>query len=144
MKPSVPETGIVIAIDDGMAKVMLQGGEACRGCGQAKIGLCKSAGLSMIIKARNTLNANIGDRVIVGIDEGIRIRGYLLAFVIPLLSLVAGTILGLLTVEPLHIRGLEVISGFSGLIAGSFFSLKRLKRLDKESNLIVKSIISEY
>lgn len=141
MKPSVPETGIVVAIDDGMAKVMLQGGEACRGCGQAKIGLCKSAGLTMIVTARNTLNANIGDRVIVGIDEAVRLKAYGLAFMIPLFSFIVFAAVGLIAGQYLSINGLEVISSFAGLAISSVISYRRLKALDKESSLIVKSVL---
>lgn len=140
MKPTVPESGVVISTDKGMAQILLQGGEACKGCGQAKMGLCKASELSMIIIARNTLNATVGDRVIVGIDETVKLKGYLLAFIVPLLSLLAGAILGHLAGRLFNIPDFEVISGFSGLIAGSVISLKQLKRLDSKSSLVIKSL----
>mgnify|MGYP001026415810 FL=1 len=142
MKPSVPERGIVIAVDGSMAKVMITGSEACRGCGQAKIGLCRSAGLNMVVIAKNVPGAKSGDMVIVGIDEKIRLRGYIFAFIIPLISLLAGTSIGLITSFYLSIKGLEVLSGFLGLAIGSYLSLKRLRRLDKEESLIIKSILN--
>jgi len=142
MKPSVPERGIVIAVDGSMAKVMITGSEACRGCGQAKIGLCRSAGLNMVVIAKNVPGAKSGDMVVVGIDEKIRLRGYIFAFIIPLISLLAGTSIGLITSFYLSIKGLEVLSGFLGLAIGSYLSLKRLRRLDKEESLIIKSILN--
>ncbi len=141
MKPSVPETGIVIGIDNGFARVMLQGGEACRGCGQAKIGLCRSSGLNMVVTVKNTLNAGIGDTVIVGIDDRVRMKGYLLAFVIPLISFLVGSVAGLIAGIYLSLKGLEVVTGFAGLITGSILSLKRLHRLDRESCLVVKAVL---
>ncbi len=142
MKPFVPEKGLVVSVDGTVAKVMLTGSEACRGCGQAKIGLCKSAGLNMVVIAKNVLGAKSGDMVVVGIDEKIRLRGYLLAFIVPLISLLAGTSIGLIASLYLSIKGLEVLSGFLGLAAGSYLSLKRLRRLDREESLIIKSILN--
>ncbi len=141
MKPSVPERGLVVALDGDIAKVMLQGGEACRGCGQAKIGLCRSAGLSMIVTARNTLNANIGDTVIVGIDEAVRLKAYALAFMVPLFSFIGGAVLGVMAGPYLSIKGLDIISAFGGLVISSIISYRRLKSLDASSSLIVKSVL---
>ncbi len=142
MKPTVPERGIVIAVDGSVAKVMITGSEACRGCGQSKIGLCRTSGLNMIVIAKNLPRAKSGDVVVVGIDEKIRLKGYLLAFIVPLISLLAGTSIGLMVSLYLSIKGLEVLSGFLGLAIGSYFSLKRLRRLDREESLIIKSILN--
>lgn len=131
----------MVAIDNGMAKVMLQGGEACRGCGQAKIGLCKSAGLSMIVTVRNTLKANIGDRVVVGIDETVRLKAYALAFMVPLFSFIVCAVAGVIAGRYLSIKGIEVISSFTGLVISSIISYRRLKSLDEKSSLIVKSVL---
>ncbi|MCX7793670.1 MAG: SoxR reducing system RseC family protein [Thermodesulfovibrionales bacterium] len=142
MKPSVPERGLVVAVERDMAKVMLVSGEACRGCNQARIGLCRAADLSIIVAVKNTLGARIGETVTIGIDEGIRIRGYLFAFIIPLLSLFLGTIIGVFYNNIFPIKSLDVISGFLGLFAGSLFSLRSLKRLDSKSYLVIRSILS--
>ena len=49
MKPSIPEIGTVIRLQGDIATVMLKGGESCKGCGQAKIGLCKAGGTTMML-----------------------------------------------------------------------------------------------
>lgn len=141
MKPSIPETGIVIALHGDMAKVMLKGGEACKGCGQAKMGLCKSADLNMIVEAKNIINARVGDIVVVGIHESTRLKGYLLAFVVPLISLFSGALAGMFLSRYLFIKGLDVFVGFGALIVALYFSLLRLNKLDRESSLVVKAIL---
>jgi sigma-E factor negative regulatory protein RseC len=142
MKPSIPEIGTVIRLQGDIATVMLKGGESCKGCGQAKIGLCKAGGTNMVLIAKNHIGAKIGDSVTVGIDKGTKTKGYFLAFIIPLLSLILGTLAGYVIGEHLSIPSLDVMAGFITLSFVSFFSFRRLKILDSSSSMVIKSVIS--
>jgi hypothetical protein len=44
MKPAVTESGTIIRLDGDNALIMLEGGRACKGCGAAKMGMCKPKG----------------------------------------------------------------------------------------------------
>ncbi len=143
MKPSIPEIGTVIRLQGDTATVMLKGRESCKGCGQAKIGLCKAASTNMMLTVKNPVGAKVGDSVTVGIDKEIKTKGYFLAFIIPLLSLIFGALSGHVIGRQLSIPSLEVVSGFIALLFVSFFSFRRLKILDSSSSMAIKSVISD-
>lgn len=143
MKPSIPEIGTVIRLQGDSAVVMLKGGESCKGCGQAEIGLCKAGGTTMVLTAKNQIGAKVGDSVTVGVDAATKTKGYFLAFIIPLASLVLGTLLGHIIGEYFLISSFEVLSGFITFILVSFFSFKRLKILDSSSSMVIKSVASD-
>lgn len=142
MKPSVPETGMVVSIEDGMAHIVLQSGDSCRGCGAAKMGLCKPAGNQSVLTAKNTADAVAGDIVKIELDAGIQTKGYLLAFIIPLFSLIAGAVAGNILSGYLSFPALDIVAGFAALIIASLYSLMRLKRLNASSMMVIKKIIS--
>ncbi|MDI6801247.1 MAG: SoxR reducing system RseC family protein [Thermodesulfovibrionales bacterium] len=143
MKPSIPETGKIIRLEGDTAVVMLHGGESCKGCGQAKIGLCKSGELGRMLNVKNTRNAKPGDTVKVGLNEDVKKKAYLLSFIIPVISLIAGTLAGYFAGRQLSIPSLDVISGFIAFIFATLFSLKRLKALDAASSMVIKEIVSD-
>jgi sigma-E factor negative regulatory protein RseC len=143
MKPSIPEIGTVIRLQGDSAVVMLRGGESCKGCGQAKIGLCKAASTNMMLNVKNHIGANIGDSVIIGVDKETKAKGYFLAFIIPLLSLIFGALAGHIVGKHLSMPSLEVMAGFVTLLLVSFFSFRRLKILDSSSSMSIKSVVSD-
>ncbi len=143
MKPSIPETGTVIRLQGEMATVILKGGKSCKGCGQAKIGLCRAGETNMVITAKNPIAAKVGDSVIVELDRPTMTKGYFLAFIIPVLSLIFGTLAGHIVGKYLSIPSLEVMVGFMTFFLVSFFSFRRLKILDSSSSIVIKSVISD-
>ncbi|GAB4409314.1 MAG: hypothetical protein OHK0032_04860 [Thermodesulfovibrionales bacterium] len=142
MKPSVPEIGKVVRLDGETAAIILQGGESCRGCGAGRLGLCKPSGNISMLTAKNTIGASVGDEVKVGLNKDVHKRGYLLAFIIPLSSLVVGTLAGYIMGRYLYIPSLEVFTGFTAFLLTSLYSFKRLKRLDNSSTMEIKEIVS--
>lgn len=143
MKPSIPEIGTVIRLQGDIATVMLKGGESCKGCGQAKIGLCKAGGTTMMLDAKNFIGAKAGDTVTIGLDKGIKAKGYFLSFIMPLASLILGTIIGHIIGEYLSIPQMEVIAGFGIFLLVSFYSFKRLKVLNDSHFMVIKSVVSD-
>lgn len=142
MKPSVPETGMIISLEGDKAHIILQSSGSCKGCGAAKLGLCKPAGNMSALSAKNTLGAVVGDIVKIELDSGVQTRGYFLAFIIPVFSLIIGTIAGYVIGGYFSIPALEAVLGFIALFLTSFYSLKRLKRLNASSTMVIKEIVS--
>lgn len=142
MKPTVPETGRVIKLDRDMAVVMLHGGESCKGCGAAAIGLCKASGLTATLTVKNTKHAVPGDTVTVALDKSVQRRGFLLAYGIPVICFMGGTILGYVMGREFSMPSLEVITGFASLLLSGAYSLRKLKKLDERSSMMLKEIVS--
>jgi len=143
MKPSVPETGRVITAGEGSAVVMLEGGKSCKGCGAAKIGLCRSGGMSLFLTVRNALMARPGDRVMIGIDAKTRRTGFLLAYVIPLAAFMGGALAGHIMGVRLDLPSLDILGAFALLFIGAAVSLTKLKALDRTSRMEIQRIISD-
>jgi positive regulator of sigma E activity len=143
MKPTVPETGTVLKTDGDTAVVLLTGGGSCKGCGAAKMGLCSMGKKSMMLNAANAAGAHTGDTVVVGIDEAVRWKGYALAYLLPLFSLVTGSFIGHLAGGYLAIPFLDAVTGFSAFLATSAFTLLRLRKLDRTCRMTIKTVLSD-
>lgn len=140
MKPSIPEIGTVIRIEDGLATVMLNGGDSCRNCSAGKLGICKPSGNVSIINAIAEEGINPGDSVRVTLDSATQSKGMFLAFIFPLFSLFAGTLAGYLINRWLAIPYIEVLAGFLSFLITSYFTLRKLKRIDSNVRLSLKKI----
>lgn len=140
MKPSIPETGTVIKVDNGLATVMLSGGESCKNCSAGKLGICKPSGNISVITATVAEGINPGDSVRITLDSAMQSKGMFLAFIVPLLSLLAGTVAGYVIGRELSISYIEVITGFLSFLIASLITLKRLRRIDSSVRLSVKKI----
>ncbi len=132
----------MIRLEGDRALVLLRGEESCKGCGAAAIGLCKASGITATLSVKNTRHALPGDTVTVALDRSIQRRGFLLAYGIPLISFVTGSLAGHVAGTELSIPSLEVIAGFASLLLSGAFSLRRLKRLDNSSLMTIKQIVS--
>lgn len=143
MKPTVPETGTILKLEGDMATVILQGQPSCKGCGAGKIGLCRAGGGSMILTARNVAGGNPGDKVQIGIDKSVRRRGYLFAYLIPLLSFLGGALAGHIIGNYYPIGLLDVMAGFLALVIMTIYSFRRLRKLDMTHKLVITKTISD-
>jgi positive regulator of sigma E activity len=142
MKPTVPETGVVIKLEGQDAVVMMTGHGSCKGCGQAALGLC-NAGKPLMVRAKNIAGANIGESVKIGIDRNVQIKGYALSFGIPLFSLIGGSTAGYAASFYFAMPAIDVLAGFISFAAASALSFKRLNKLDAEEHLIIKTIVRD-
>jgi positive regulator of sigma E activity len=141
MKPTVPEIGTVLRLEDKNAVIRLKGGKACKGCGMAAIGLCRAGDTSMLLTARNNIDAGVGDTVIVGLDRETKRKGFLMAYFVPVSGLITGALAGWMLGELLSLPHLDALGGFSILSLASFFSFKKLKQLDNDHTMDVRKII---
>ena len=126
-----------------MAVVFFRGAESCKGCGAAAIGLCKASGLTATLRVRNTRRAIPGDTVTVALDKSIQRKGFLLAYGIPIVCFVGGSVLGYVIGREYSIPSLDVIAGFASLLLSAVWSLRRLKKLDSSSVMTIKEIVSD-
>lgn len=91
MKPTVPETGTIIRIEGENAVIRMKEDKACKGCGMASIGLCRAGDTSMSLTAKNIANAHVGDTAEVALDRRTKVKGYCMAYLMPVFSLLSGT-----------------------------------------------------
>jgi positive regulator of sigma E activity len=140
MKPTIPDTGTIIRLEGENAVISMKGGESCRKCGAAAIGLCKG-GLMQVLTVKNAKRARVGDTVKIGLVQGTQFKGYLLAYVIPSAALVFGAVGGHFLGTYAGFPPLDVIAGFTSLIVASFFSLRRLKRLGSSSSIEIVNVL---
>lgn len=121
----IEETAQVVATEGEFVWVETQRQSTCGGCA-ARQG-CGTATLAKVlgnrrtrVRAINRDGAQVGDRVVVGIDETALIRGSLAVYAVPLLGLLAGAVLGGLLSERLLVDGeaLTLGLGIAGLSGG--------------------------
>lgn len=75
----------------------------------------------------NPIGAGVGERVIIGLEEAALLRSSLVAYVVPLVLLIAGAIAGGMLVSPAYSDAYAAVGALLGLIAG-FGSLKWINR----------------
>lgn len=140
MKPSIPDTGTVIKLEGVNAVISMKGDGSCRKCGVAALGLCKG-GLMQVVTVKNAKQARVGDTVKIGLVRGVQYQGYFLAFVIPPAALLFGIVGGHFLGTYAGFPPMDIIAGFVSLFAASFFSLRRLKRLDACSSIEIVNVL---
>ena len=106
------------------------------------MGLCKT-GLMQVLTVKNTERARVGDAVKIGLVQRTQYTGYALAYVIPSAALVLGMVGGHFLGTYAGFPQLDIIAGFFSLIVVSFFSLRRLNRLDASSSIEIVSVLSD-
>jgi len=106
------------------------------------MGLCRG-GLMQELTVKNSKHARVGDTVKIGLVQRVQYTGYFLAYMIPSAALVFGTAGGHFLGAYTDFPALDVIAGFFSLIVVSFFSLRRLKRLDSSSSIEIVQVFSD-
>lgn len=142
MKPSIPDIGTVIRLDNGNAVIRMKHEGSCYKCGAAAMGLCKG-GLMQEMTVKNTMSARVNDTVKIGLVRRVQYAGYILAFVIPAAALVLGIIAGHVLGDHTGVPSLEIITGFVAMLLAGFFSLRRLKRLDASHSIEIVQVITD-
>lgn len=131
----IEERAEVTAVNSPYAQVVTQRRSSCSGCSTKG---CGTGALSELFAARsqemkvlNPIDAHPGDHVVIGLDEGALLRGSLAVYLVPLLTMIAGGVLGeVLAPSLLPAQGSEYLSlpaAFAGLAAG-FFWVRRFGR----------------
>lgn len=139
------ETGLVIKIEGNKAFVAVEKSSACEGCPAGSI--CKPSDEGSIIEAINEAQANIGDRVTVSFKAFSYLKGSIIVYGIPAISLIAGAIIGKEVLKEAVNLDPDLLSAIGGLgalgisfLAVKFFSKKLEKK--KEYIPVVERILS--
>jgi sigma-E factor negative regulatory protein RseC len=121
----IEESGVVVSVAEGSAKVRSRRRDACGGC--AVNGACGTSLLArflgrkpMLLEAHNPIGAEEGEEVIVGMPEGALLEASFVAYLTPLLAMICGGIAGGYVAElaaPAHAEGLSVLGGIGALAA---------------------------
>ncbi|BAO44052.1 SoxR reducing system RseC family protein [Thiolapillus brandeum] len=118
------EEGVVLEINNGLAEVLTQRKSACGSCA-AKNGCGTSLVESLFPQrsraflAKNEVGAKEGDQVILGLDEAALQMASLLVYLVPILGLIAGAMLGTWLGSKLATGYVEILSILGG--SGGFF-----------------------
>lgn len=89
------EQGIIVKTGVGTALIKTQRSTACDGCASKKS--CHGGGADeteTFIEAENTIGAHVGDRVVFSIGAASVIKAGVLIYLVPILSFIAGVVLG--------------------------------------------------
>ena len=124
----ITEQGVIEEIVQQKAVVRIQKSSACAGCDSR--GSCMAMeDKTMLIELANELQANVGDRVELGMRSGSLIKLSLLIYFFPVIGFVAGAFIAAAWAESLHIDS-TTASLLGGIIvmAITFFVLKWLNR----------------
>ena len=122
----IEETAVVTKKLNSEVQLEIERRTACgicgqtRGCGNATFG--KMLGHQQgVITAQNTIDANVGDRVVVGIEEKVFLNATFLLYVLPLIAMFVGAGLAELLFDQ---EFLVILGAIIGLFLG-FLGVKK-------------------
>jgi len=131
----IEESGEVTAVNPPYAMVVTQRSGNCNSCSTKG---CGTRSLNELFAARsqemrvlNPIDARVGDQVVLGIEEGALLSGSLAVYILPLLTMIAGGVVGEILAPALSFpyasEYLSLPAAFMGL-AGGFLWARRLGR----------------
>ena len=120
---------IVEIVDSVTAKLQLKRYSACASCGKCAT---TSEEKDIIVEVDNTIGAKLGDRVEVNMETVNVLKAAFMAYTIPLLALLVGTIGSFYILKLINItNNIEVLSGGIGLVF-TFIAFLILKKNDRK------------
>lgn len=139
----IEETATVVAIDGEDALLQTQRKSACQSC-SVKQG-CGTSVLAKVVGRRssqilikNTLDASVGDELIIGIDDNALVKGSLLIYAMPVILLLLGALVGEFWAKSNNLNAelVSIIGGCLGFGLSMFFirSILSRSRLHAEIN----------
>ena len=110
----ITENAIIVSIDNGQTWIETQRKSVCGQCSASKG--CGTSVLSKVIgnklskmKAINKINAQVGDEVVVGLNEKSLLKGAFMIYMLPLLFLFLFSFFGQLISQNLQIQNSELL-----------------------------------
>ena len=120
---------VIVQVDGPYALVRAEQTGSCKlckgeGCGSAKLSrlFCNKP---RQFQVNNPINAGVGDEVVVSTAEGAVLRGIGLVYLMPLLCMVIGAMLGGVLAQSAQHDGSAATGALAGLVAG-FLLVKRI------------------
>ncbi len=129
----IEENGIVVATTGEEAWVETSRGSSCGSCSAKG---CGTGALSQVLgrhtqklRVKNPIGATSGEGVVLGIDESALLRGSLAVYLVPLLALLGGGLLGEALAHALGIagEGMTILSAIAA-VSLSLWWLRRFNR----------------
>lgn len=121
---------IIDIVDNRTAKMIMQRHSACASCG--KCSKLSSECQDLVVEVDNSIGAKKGDHVEVSMESVQVLKATMLAYLVPLIFLLVGTILTYYILDLIKFSGpIEVISGVVGLICTGISYLLLRKNDDK-------------
>lgn len=133
----IEERAEVTAVNPPYAMVVTQRRSSCSGCSTQG---CGTGALSQVFAARsqemrvlNPIDARAGEQVVLGLEEGALLRGSLAVYIVPLLTMLAGGVLGEVLAPSLALEQaseyLSLPAALAGLAAGFLWVRRFGKRM---------------
>jgi len=144
MQSSDIETGTVLKNEGSQAIVITNKHKSCKECGKAQAGVCGKSGSGMVLKVDNPLGAERGDTVELGLEKTAHVKGYFLAFILPVIVLFLAAYAGDVLSQLTGVRYLDVTAALTGLILAIIYSLGKIRELDKSTRLHITRILYGY
>ena len=121
---------IIEIVDDKTAKMIMQRHSACSSCG--KCAKLSSETQDLVVEVDNKIGAKVGDHVEVSMESVKVMKATMLAYILPLVFLTAGTAICFFVLNKIEFKGpIELLSGLSGLLF-TFLSYLYLRKNDKK------------
>ena len=129
------EKAKVLSVEGETAQVYVEPNTSCSGC-SAKNGCGTSIIASLfpqrnrIFTVNNPVKAAVGQNVIIGLDENVLQRASFLVYMIPLLGMLGGAVMGSYVADYFSLSGepTSIVTGLSGMALGFVFIRKILGR----------------
>ena len=124
----ITEQGVVEEVVQQKAVVRIQKGSSCASC-ESRGSCMVMADKTVMIEVDNELQADVGDRVELGMPSGSLMKLSLLVYFFPVIGFVAGAFIAAAWAESLHMDSTtaSLLGGFIAM-AITFFVLKWLSR----------------
>ena len=151
----IEEIAVITRSDGPFAQVETQRNTSCGNC--AAKSTCGTSAISKIfgrkvnvIKVLNPINAVVGERVIVGLDESALTKASLLVYIAPLVSLFLFALAGEWLAEKFNLTTTEpaaVMGGLLGLLAGlawlRYFAVRISQNREYQAVILRRAKLSE-
>ena len=136
------ERGIVTKLDSTTAWVKTTRTSACEACSAKSSCNVVENGEEMEVEAINEAGAQVGDRIIIGIETASLLKASFLLYVFPILLMLAGAIIGQKTGHLLDIDPslFSAVVGFSFFFVSIWFVKSRGNRMARENKYKPKII----
>lgn len=132
----IEESGRVVRSDGRYAWVLTERRSGCASCSSKKG--CGTGALSEVfgskaheVKVLNAIGAKAGEDVVIGIREELLVRGSMVVYLMPLLTLIGGSLLGQALAPQLDLSNSDtagIVGGLLGLGLGFFLLHWRNRR----------------
>ena len=131
------EHGLIVKEKGTTVIVKTQRGTACEGCASKRS--CQAIGEEeMLIEVENTVGAKVGDHVVFTVRAGSVLKAGVLVYLVPLLSFIAGVVLGqTVAAKLLPEENPDLVSGVLGVgfLVLAFVGLKLYgRRVEKDKS----------